>query len=218
MNVIQFRRLPACNISRNPGKPLSLWYSKHYCLRFLSPTHWHDLETVPDNQSHRTTATWTPKTSYGYIYGTLFMILIYIDIMFCFSHFVQKWCIVLKMSAVKHVLYTIQLSHDLTLFGRVRLSLHLFKEHKDFLSFLKTEMTQVVEIPPFGRNRPVYTTWSMPLLLMTYWCKEPRHQQPWGNQNILGELGQHQWCWPNSPRIFWFPKGYYDTLFQPCMC
>ena len=40
-------------------------------------------------------------------------------------------------------------------------------------------MTQVIEILPCGRQGPNYITLSISLLLMSWWRKEPGHQQPW---------------------------------------
>ena len=48
-----------------------------------------------------------------------------------------------------------------------------------FMSFLHTNMTQVVEIPPRVRQGPAYSTKSISWLLMSWRCKEPGHQQPW---------------------------------------
>ena len=49
-------------------------------------------------------------------------------------------------------------------------------------------MMQVVEIVPRKRQGSVCPTSSIPWLLMTWWQKEPGHQQ--------------LWCWRNSPRKF----------------
>ena len=46
-------------------------------------------------------------------------------------------------------------------------------------SFLTTEMTQVFEILPHKRQAPVYSTYSIEWLLMTWRRKEPGHQQLW---------------------------------------
>ena len=48
-----------------------------------------------------------------------------------------------------------------------------------FLTFFNTEMVQVIEILPSGRQGSVYPVWSTPWLLMTWLRKEPGHQQPW---------------------------------------
>ena len=48
-----------------------------------------------------------------------------------------------------------------------------------FLSFLYPDMTQVVEFFPHVRQEPTYFTYSVSWLLMTWWWKEPGHQQPW---------------------------------------
>ena len=47
-----------------------------------------------------------------------------------------------------------------------------------FLSFLKTEMAQVVEILLHGRQGPVHPSWFTAWLLVTWQYKEPGHQQP----------------------------------------
>ena len=61
-----------------------------------------------------------------------------------------------------------------------------------FLSFLNTEIAQVAEILPYDIQESVYAAQSIPLawLLMTWWCNEPGHQQPW--------------YWPNYPGTFGF--------------
>ena len=41
------------------------------------------------------------------------------------------------------------------------------------------EEVQVIEILPCGKQWPTYLTWSISLLLMAWWHKEPGHQQPW---------------------------------------
>ena len=48
-----------------------------------------------------------------------------------------------------------------------------------FMSFLHTDYTQVVEIPPRVRQGPAYSTYSISWLLMSWRRKEPGHQQPW---------------------------------------
>ena len=52
---------------------------------------------------------------------------------------------------------------------------------------IKIEMDYAVEIFAHGNHQSMYLTQSMPWLLMTWWCKEPGHQQPW--------------YWPISPRM-----------------
>ena len=47
-----------------------------------------------------------------------------------------------------------------------------------FLSYLNTEMAQVVETFPWGRQRLVYPAQSIMWFLMTWWYPEPEHQQP----------------------------------------
>ena len=48
----------------------------------------------------------------------------------------------------------------------------------DFLSFLHTNKTQVVEIPPQAKEGPRYSIKSISWLLMSWRRKEPGHQQP----------------------------------------
>ena len=48
-----------------------------------------------------------------------------------------------------------------------------------FMSFLHTNKTQAVEIPPRVRHGPAYSTWSISWLPMSWRRKEPGHQQPW---------------------------------------
>ena len=48
-----------------------------------------------------------------------------------------------------------------------------------FMSFLHTNKTRVVEIPPQVRQGPAYSTQSISWLLMSWRRKELGHQQPW---------------------------------------
>ena len=48
-----------------------------------------------------------------------------------------------------------------------------------FMSLLHIDMTQVLKILPQVRPVPTYSTQSISLLLMSWWRKEPGHQQPW---------------------------------------
>ena len=48
----------------------------------------------------------------------------------------------------------------------------------NFLSVLETEMVQLAEILHSVRQGPIYTSYSMPWLLMAWRCKKPGHQQP----------------------------------------
>ena len=48
-----------------------------------------------------------------------------------------------------------------------------------FLLFINTEMSQVVKILPWGLQKPIYCTKSIPLRLVPWWGKEPMHQQLW---------------------------------------
>ena len=58
-----------------------------------------------------------------------------------------------------------------------------FRENRNiylyFMSFLHTNKTQVVEIPPRVRQGPDYYTKLISWLLMSWRRKEPGHQQPW---------------------------------------
>ena len=53
------------------------------------------------------------------------------------------------------------------------------KTYLHFLSFLTIEMMQLFEILPHERQGPVYSTYSIAWLLMTWRRKEPGHQQLW---------------------------------------
>ena len=64
------------------------------------------------------------------------------------------------------------------IFGNIKMYLY-------FLSFLNNEMVQVVKFLCCGRQGHVYLGWSIPWLLMSWWRKEPGHQQ--------------SWYWPISP-------------------
>ena len=59
-------------------------------------------------------------------------------------------------------------------FFRVNINMYLHS-----MSFLRTNETQVVEIPPWVIQGPAYTTKSISWLLMSWRRKEPGHQQPW---------------------------------------
>ena len=48
-----------------------------------------------------------------------------------------------------------------------------------FIPFLYADMTQVVEILPHVRQDLTYSTLPIPWVLMSWWHKEPGHQQPW---------------------------------------
>ena len=50
--------------------------------------------------------------------------------------------------------------------------------------------SQVIEIPHSERQGPTHIALSISWVLMTWWSKAPRHQQPW--------------CWPCLPGIFKF--------------
>ena len=66
-----------------------------------------------------------------------------------------------------------------------------FRKHRNafaFLSIFSIEIVQVIEILPLGRQLPFYPVYSIPLLLMTWWHKQPGHPQ--------------QWYWSSSTRIF----------------
>ena len=56
--------------------------------------------------------------------------------------------------------------------GKINMYLH-------FMSLLHIDMTQVLKILPQVRPVPTYSTQSISLLLMSWRCKEPGHQQPW---------------------------------------
>ena len=58
------------------------------------------------------------------------------------------------------------------LWGKINIYLH-------FVWFLHIDTTQVVEILPQIRQEPTYSTKSISWLLMSWWRKEPGHQQPW---------------------------------------
>ena len=48
-----------------------------------------------------------------------------------------------------------------------------------FMSFLHSDMTQVVEILSYARKGPTDSTWAIPWVLLSWRRKEPGHQQPW---------------------------------------
>ena len=48
-----------------------------------------------------------------------------------------------------------------------------------FISFLHTDITQLVKILSRVRQEITYSTLSITWVLMTWWHKEPGHQQPW---------------------------------------
>ena len=69
-----------------------------------------------------------------------------------------------------------------------------------FMSFPYIDITQVVEILPQVRQVLTHSTQSISWVLMSWWCKEPGHQQSW------------QWlCWT---AIIWSPyvKGLYQGI------
>ena len=56
--------------------------------------------------------------------------------------------------------------------GSINIYLH-------FMSFLHIDLTQVLKILPQVREGPTYSIYSISWLLMSWWRKEPGHQQPW---------------------------------------
>ena len=68
-----------------------------------------------------------------------------------------------------------------------------FKKHGNIFAF----STQVAKYIPHRRQGPIYPAWSIPWLLVSWRCKEPRHQQ--------------QLYWPSSPRIF--PSQHYKGTY-----
>ena len=61
-----------------------------------------------------------------------------------------------------------------------------------FISIFYIDAVQTIEINQRGRLECVYTAYSVAWLLMPWWCKEPRHQQPW--------------YWPSYFWVFWFQQ------------
>ena len=53
------------------------------------------------------------------------------------------------------------------------------KMYLQFISFLHTDMTQVVENLPLISQELTYSTWSISWVLMSWRCMEPGYQQPW---------------------------------------
>ena len=61
----------------------------------------------------------------------------------------------------------------------IKIFLENIKLYLQFISFLHTGTTQVAEIFPHVRQELTYSTWSISWALMSWWHKEPGHQQPW---------------------------------------
>ena len=56
--------------------------------------------------------------------------------------------------------------------GNIKIYLH-------FVSYLHIDTMQIIEILPQIRQEPTYSTLSISWLLISWWRKEPGHQQPW---------------------------------------
>ena len=104
-----------------------------------------------------------------------------------FENVVGKLAAILSRSQYARYLYVEQFlsSHTMLvdIFHTWKLTLYVLRENINiylhFMSFLHTNKTQVVEIPPRVRHGPAYSTWSISWLPMSWRRKEPGHQQPW---------------------------------------
>ena len=67
-----------------------------------------------------------------------------------------------------------------------------FRKHSNTFAFsiISQHLTQVAEILSSREWVPIYLTWLITWLLMTWWCTKLGHQQPW--------------YWLYYSRIFWY--------------
>ena len=64
--------------------------------------------------------------------------------------------------------------HAIFLLGKIKMYRYL-----QFVSFLHNDMAQVIEILPHVRQDLTYSTESISWVMMSCWCKEPGHHQPY---------------------------------------
>ena len=85
----------------------------------------------------------------------------------------------------------------------------------EFLSFINTEMVQIIKILFHGRQWSTHPTKPISSLLMTWWHKEPGHQQPcyWPN-SLSVFLFQHQTCWVYDK---WYLLEYDPEMDNICL-
>ena len=79
---------------------------------------------------------------------------------------------------ISHSMYRAQFDHFCLAYLHALCFRGNKKTYLHFVSFLHIDMTQVVEILPQVRQELIYSTLSISWVLMPWWCKEPRHQQP----------------------------------------
>ena len=75
----------------------------------------------------------------------------------------------------------------------------VLNKYKNILasSFLDTEVAQIIENIPRGRQGLIYPGQARLLLPMTWLLASPGHQQPW--------------YWPSSHRVLWYSQGMSST-------
>ena len=83
-------------------------------------------------------------------------------------------CITLDLVILRPIWITYNINSLHAKFCRGNINIHLH-----FMSLLHIDMTQVLKILPQVRPEPTYSTWSISWLLMSWWRKEPGHQQQW---------------------------------------
>ena len=81
----------------------------------------------------------------------------------------------------KHMEVSLYLSLTVTVNGPLSCWISFWKHemYLYFLSFLEAEMTMVFEIISSKKQGLISSPWSVLCLLMPWWRKWPRHQQPW---------------------------------------
>ena len=73
----------------------------------------------------------------------------------------------------------------------------VLEPNHNLYNFSKSRWHSSLIILCHGRQGATYSTWPIPWLLMTWWHKEPGHQQPWYWSTYLKIFqSQHQkgWC------------------------
>ena len=109
-----------------------------------------------------------------------------------------------------------------------------YKNIFEFVSFLKTELAQVVEIIPHEKPVPIYPAHSVLLLLLSWRCREPGQPKPWfgqlvwnrvkvvtRNTPIKERLGRHAKYYSEINRVLiivwsWCRVKYYFVIIEQC--
>ena len=109
-----------------------------------------------------------------------------------------------------------------------------YKNIFESVSFLKTELAQVVEIIPHEKPVPIYPAHSVLLLLLSWRCREPGQPKPWFGQLVWNRvkvvtrttpikerLGRHAKYYSEINRVWiivwsWCRAKYYFVIIEQC--